>query len=73
MAAKKPLKQPNKFILLTGAGIQMGVTIYLAVYLGKKLDEKYPSDKNWFTIVFTLIGVAVALVSLITQVNKINK
>ena len=73
MAAKKPRKQPNKFILLTGAGIQMGVTIYLAVYLGKKLDENYPSEKKWFTMLFTLIGVAVALVSLITQVNKINK
>ena len=73
MAPKNPKKQPNKFILLTGAGIQMGVTIYLAVYLGKKLDENYSSEKKWFTMLFTLIGVAVALVSLITQVNKINK
>ena len=68
-----PKKSPNKFIILSGAGIQMGVTIYVAVYIGKKLDESYPNEKNWFTIILTLLGVAIALVSLITQVNKINK
>lgn len=67
---KKPL---NKFVALTGAGLQMGVTIYLAVFIGKKLDENYPTEKNWFTIVFTLFGVAIALISLIVQVNRINK
>lgn len=66
-------KQPNKFILLTGIGLQMGITIYLAVYVGKKLDEQYPSEKNWYTIIFTLLGVGVALTSLIIQVNRINK
>lgn len=67
---KKPL---NKFVALTGAGLQMGITIYLAVFIGKKLDENYPTEKNWFTIVFTLLGVAIALTSLIVQVNRINK
>lgn len=73
MKSPKQKKSPNKYILLSGAGIQMGVTIYVGVYIGKKLDESYPNEKNWFTIAFTLFGVAVALVSLITQINKINK
>lgn len=73
MAIKKPSKQPNKFIRLTGAGLQMGLTIYLAVYIGKKLDENSASEKKWFTMIFTLVGVAVALTSLIIQVNKLNK
>lgn len=73
MTAQKPKKRPNKFIQLSGAGLQMGVTIYLAVYIGKKLDENSASEKNWFTMIFTLLGVAVALVSLIIQVNRINK
>ena len=73
MKIKKPDKQPNKFIQLTGTGLQMGLTIYLAVHVGKKLDEAYPSEKRWFTMIFTLVGVIVALVSLIIQVNRINK
>ncbi|AOW21054.1 AtpZ/AtpI family protein [Urechidicola croceus] len=67
---KKPL---NKYIRLTGVGLQMGLTIYLAAYFGKKLDLKYPNERNWFTMSFTVVGVFVALWSVINQVNKINK
>ena len=51
----------------------MGITIYVAVYIGKRLDENSGSEKKWFTMIFTLIGVAAALTSLIIQVNKLNK
>tara|TARA_B100000768_G_C11284881_1_gene381713 strand:+ start:1748 stop:1909 length:162 start_codon:yes stop_codon:yes gene_type:complete len=50
----------------------MGVTIYLGAYLGKWLDEKYPSDKNWYTIICTLSAVILALWQLLRQVNKLN-
>lgn len=68
----KPQKQRNKFIVLTGAGLQMGATIFFGAYLGKQLDLEYPHEKNWFTIGFTLLAVAIAMYNLLKQVNRIN-
>jgi len=70
-SSNKP-KQPKNFLKLTGIGAQMGVTIFAGAYFGKWLDEKYPSDKKWFTIGFTLLAVAVSLFNVLRQVNKIN-
>ncbi|MCK5814856.1 MAG: AtpZ/AtpI family protein [Flavobacteriaceae bacterium] len=65
-------KSPNKYVQLTGIAFQMGATIYLAVYLGKKLDIMYPNEKKWFTLGFTLIGLVIALYAVVVQSNKIN-
>ena len=70
--ADKPDRKFSKFARLSGIGIQMGVTIFLGAYFGKYLDHKYPSDKKWFTILFTLFSVAVALYNVLGQVNKLN-
>lgn len=66
---KKPL---NKWIQLINIPFQMGVIIVAFSFLGKWLDEKYLLDKT-FTIIFTLFGVFLALYSVISQVNKMNK
>jgi len=50
----------------------MGATIFLGAYAGKWLDQKYPSEKNWFTIILTLLSVAIALFNVLRQVNKMN-
>ncbi len=65
-------KQPKNFLKLTGIAAQMGITIFAGAYFGKWLDEKYPSDKKWFTIGFTLLAVALSLFIVLRQVNKIN-
>lgn len=70
-SSKKP-KQPNNFLRLTGVATQMGVTIFLGAYFGKWLDEKYPSDKKWFTMGLTILAVGIALYNVLRQVNKIN-
>ncbi|MEN8187139.1 MAG: AtpZ/AtpI family protein [Bacteroidota bacterium] len=72
MKDQKPKKQLNKYIRLTGAGLQMGITIYLAAYFGKWLDVKYPNENNIYTIVLTLFGVAVSFYSLLRQIKNIN-
>ena len=61
-----------KFARLSGIGLQMGITIFLGAYFGKYLDQKYPSEKKWFTITFTLLAVCIALYAVLKQVNKIN-
>ncbi len=72
MREKKTKKPLNKFIRLTGIGLQMGITIYLASYLGKWLDVKYPNENNIYTIVLTLSGVALSFYSLLKQIKNIN-
>lgn len=67
MAGKK-----NRYIELIGIAAQMGVTIFLGAYFGKWLDERYASEKKWFTIGMTLLAVFVSLYLVIKQVNKIK-
>ena len=66
---KKPLKNA---LVLTGAALQMGITIYLFVLLGKWLDTTYNDGEKLYVIIMTLSGVAVSLYALIKQVNRIN-
>ncbi len=72
MENQKPKKPLNKYLKLTGIGLQMGLTIYLASYLGKWLDAKYPNENNIFTIVLTLLGVVVSFYSLLKQTKNIH-
>lgn len=67
------MKEKNRFLLLTGVAIQMGVTIFLGAYFGKMLDEKYPSDKKWFTMSLTILAVFISLYNILNQLKKINK
>lgn len=71
---KKPKKQkqPNKWVSLTGAGIQMGVIIFATAYLGKKLDVYYETQTAWFTLGFVLFGIFISLYLLIKQINNLN-
>jgi F0F1-type ATP synthase assembly protein I len=66
---KKQLKQ---IATLTGIAIQMGVTIYLFVVLGKWLDTKYNSSEKTFLIICTLFGVAISLYAVLQQIKKIS-
>ena len=67
-----PQKPRNRFLALTGAGLQMGVTIYVGSAIGKYLDLKYPMEKNWYTIGFTLLALVLALYNLLKRVNRLN-
>lgn len=55
-----------------GIGIQMGVTIYLFVLLGKWLDAEFNDGKKLFIIITTLLGLAASLYAVIKQLNKFN-
>ncbi len=70
---QKPKKPLNKYIRLTGAGLQMGITIFLAAYFGKWLDQKYPNENNIYTIILTILGVIISFYNLLKQVKNINK
>jgi len=71
MKSKKK-KQLNKFLQLTGVGLQMGITIYLGAWAGKKLDSYFGYEKKTFTIVLTLVALVASIYSVISQLNRIN-
>ena len=71
MKEKKPKKQLNKYIALTGIGLQMGITIYLAARLGKWLDFKY-TENNIFTIICVLLGITLSFYSMLKQLKNID-
>jgi len=66
---KEPLKN---WAVLSGIAIQMGATIFIFGWIGQFLDEKYPSEKQWFTILFVLIGVSVAIYAVLKQLKRFN-
>ncbi|MDG1476806.1 MAG: AtpZ/AtpI family protein [Vicingaceae bacterium] len=69
---KKSSNTLKSIAIFTGIAAQMGVTIFLGAYFGKWLDIKYPADKKWFTMLFTLIGVGISLYVVLKQLNKFN-
>jgi membrane protein DedA with SNARE-associated domain len=74
MEKKNPKnKKVNSFVVFSGIGIQMGLTIYLGSYLGKWLDTKYEMEKPVFTLSLILFFFIVSMYSLISRLNKMNK
>ncbi len=69
---KKPEKPLKNVAILSGIAIQMGITIYLFVVLGKWLDNKFNNGEKLYIIVMTLLGVAISLYAVIKQVNRIK-
>jgi len=69
---KKPEKQLKKLLALTGIAMQMGITIYVFVLLGKWLDAKYSEANKVFLMVCTLAGVAISLYAVLKQIKKLD-
>ena len=51
----------------------MLVTIALGVYIGYKLDEKFPNEYQMYTIIFSMLFIGISLYAVIKQVNKFSK
>ncbi|AOW17759.1 hypothetical protein LPB03_09960 [Polaribacter vadi] len=68
---KKETKKPlNKAIQLSGAGLQMGLTIYLGFLLGEWLDVKF--ETTYLEQTVTLVAIFISIYLLIRQAKKIN-
>ena len=68
-------KEPSSFsrvARLSGIGMQIAGTIFVFALLGKWLDEKYPSDKKWWTIGLVLFATVMSIYNVLRQVNKMN-
>ena len=66
---KRPLK---KYAQLTGIAFQMGATIYIAAYFGKKLDAYYQHEKNILTLILVLLATIISIWNINRQLKKFN-
>ncbi|WP_343486937.1 AtpZ/AtpI family protein [Allomuricauda sp. d1] len=75
MSQQKPPDKDNGLknaAILSGIAIEMGVIIYLSVKGGNWLDEKYQNEKRIFTVIATLLGVAISIWVVLQQLKRIK-
>lgn len=70
--SNKKRSQLKNWAIFSGIAFQMGATIFVCAWIGKKLDERYPSDKNWFTIGFVLFGLVASVYVVLKQLKRFN-
>ena len=58
MSKKNPL---NSYAKYSSIAFQMGLTIFGGTYLGVKLDEYLENEFPLFTVIFSLVSVALAM------------
>ncbi|MGW9684638.1 AtpZ/AtpI family protein [Flagellimonas sp. 2504JD1-5] len=75
MSQQKSPKKKNNFknaAMLSGIAFEMGAIIFLAVKGGKWLDDHYQNEKNIFTVIATLLGVAISIWVVLQQLKRIK-
>ncbi|MCG2429997.1 AtpZ/AtpI family protein [Aequorivita xiaoshiensis] len=64
-------KNNNRWIALSGIGIQMGLTIFLGNLLGRWLASTF--ELNFLEPTLTIAAIFLSIFSVIRGVNKLNK
>ncbi len=67
---QKPQKPLNAYARYSSLGMQMALIIAGGSYGGHKLDEHYGNRTPVFTIVLSLVSIAVALYLVLREVTK---
>lgn len=57
----KVKRSTDEYLKYSGMAFQMALIIGLGAFVGQKVDAKLEVETPWFTILFLLIGVALAL------------
>ena len=70
---QKPKKQLNNYVKFSGIAFQMIAIICLFAFFGVWLDGKFPNEYSAYTLIFSLLGVALAMYFVIKQVTNMNK
>ena len=71
--SQKPKNTFNKYAQFSGIGIQMFAIIALGTYLGVKLDEKFPNERNLWTIFLSLFSVIFSIIFVIRRIIAASK
>jgi F0F1-type ATP synthase assembly protein I len=73
MSDKEKKSKPSAYLKYSSLGFQMAITIGLGAWLGTYLDEKYQTEKPYYTIAIILLSIAIALYQVIKEVMSLNK
>jgi len=75
MKQQKPRKenQFNAYARYSGIVFQMLAIIVVGSFIGVKLDENFPNDRNLFTISLALVSVIVSVIIVIRNINSASK
>ena len=63
-------KQPKNWLVFSGLAFQIGIVMYLMVFLGGWIQEKWEINYSWPTLVTSSIGLILVLLVLIKQGNR---
>ena len=70
---RKPQKPLSAYAKYSSLGVQMAVIIGGGCYGGHKLDEYYQNKTPVFTIVLSLVAIAIAMYIVLKDLIKPNK
>ncbi len=71
--SKKDKPKQSAYLKYSSLGFQMAITIGLGAWLGTYLDEKYNTEKPYYTIAIILLSIFIALYQVIKEVMNLNK
>jgi hypothetical protein len=69
---KPPKNNLRNVALLSGIAFEMGAIIYLSVQGGKWLDGHYDMENKTFTIIATLLGVAISIWVVLRHLKRVK-
>ena len=70
---KKRNSRINNYARYSGIAFQMIAIIVLGTYGGVKLDDVYPNQYSLFTVICSLLSVALSMYYAVTQVTGFSK
>ena len=73
MPGKQPQKPLNAYAKYSGLSVQMAVIIGGGAYGGHKLDEYYKNATPIFTIILSLVSIAIAMYIVLKDLIKPGK
>ena len=63
-------KQPRNWLIFSGLAFQIGTVMYIMIYLGVWIQEKWEISSKWPTLVTSSIGLILVLLIIIKQGNR---
>ncbi len=74
MAQDRKKNPYAKYLQLTTIAFQMMAIMFVFIWLGQKADENWnETDKNYFTLLGTLVGLGVSLYLILKQLKRMEK
>jgi ATP synthase protein I len=70
--SSKKSKQRNKILIFSGMAFQMGAIIGFGAWSGIKLDERFETGSEIFTIILSLLSIFISMYLVIRDVLKMQ-